>query len=532
MLHARTITLLAASLAPLAAAQAPDVLHFTFDQGLTVNASPSGIGPAVAGTQVDRGPGLCGDAALSTATSTSCFIDTGWDVDLGTGSWTVGCWLDRTHTSLPSSSLQFVLGGGGLEVFVGGNAGNTGILLRGPSSSSFDDVALAHGGELRPVHVVWTYDEATRTSRGYVDGELVNVVLQTGAPADFTGGPFYLLNAPASSFNSAPSPFSLAPGYMLDEVRVYRRAIPESEVDAWYACGADLVGTSYCAPAVQSSGFRSGVLFARGSNSIAMDDVELVAGFLPRNTFGMYLTSRDAAFVVQPGGSRGNLCLGGAIGRFVGPGQVGSSGPEGRLSLELDHRVKNSLAQVLGLAEQTLRSSETLPQFREAFVGRLRSLARTHEALASGRWRGISLAEIVRRSVESLMEAGRLRLEGPPVALTARVSSALGLSLHELATNALKYGALRRERGIVEVRWATGPAGILELHWRERGGESVVAPARSGLGTKLIRGMIEHELGGAVTLSFEDEGLLCLMTIPGALQEFEPDEGRVEPPQA
>lgn len=198
---------------------------------------------------------------------------------------------------------------------------------------------------------------------------------------------------------------------------------------------------------------------------------------------------------------------------------------QARMSLELDHRVKNSLAQVMALAEQTLRATSDLARFRDAFFGRLRSLARTHEALAAGRWRGVALDVIVRRSVEGLVEPMRLVRSGPTVVLTARVSTALGLSLHELATNALKYGALRHDTGTVQVHWVQGPSGVVELVWRERGAAGVKDPGRAGLGTKLIRGMIEHELGGAVTFTYHDDGLECRVTIPQALRADDDPRG-------
>ncbi|MEZ6014890.1 MAG: HWE histidine kinase domain-containing protein [Planctomycetota bacterium] len=189
-----------------------------------------------------------------------------------------------------------------------------------------------------------------------------------------------------------------------------------------------------------------------------------------------------------------------------------------RLSLELDHRVKNNLAQVLALAEQTLRSTKDLNEFQAAFVGRIRALARTHETLAASHWQGSTMRLLARRSVESLVGVGRLRMFGDDYQMTARVSSALGLTLHELATNALKYGALSGAEGHVELHWVVDASGLLELTWLEVGAKDVRPPVRAGLGTTLIRGMIEHELGGAVELEFGAAGLRCHLTIPGTRQ--------------
>lgn len=168
---------------------------------------------------------------------------------------------------------------------------------------------------------------------------------------------------------------------------------------------------------------------------------------------------------------------------------------------ELDHRVKNTLAMVLAMAEQTLSRADSLASFREAFMGRLHSLARTHEALASARWSEVQLRDVVDRTlgaiggVRSLLAAG----SSNPM-LPARVVTPLSLALHELATNAVKHGALSAVGGTLEVSSSVEGDSSLTLHWRERAPQ----PAGStpdGLGLRLVRGLITGELGG----SFEVE---------------------------
>ncbi len=193
-----------------------------------------------------------------------------------------------------------------------------------------------------------------------------------------------------------------------------------------------------------------------------------------------------------------------------------------RLSLELDHRVKNSLAQVTALAEQTLRATGDLESFRAAFLGRLRALGRTHEALASSRWHGVPLAQIIARTAGSLAPAGRLAVDGPTLVLNTRASAALGLALHELATNALKYGALRPEGGTVLVAWRVDDSGLVTLEWSERPRRVAPPPRRTGFGTSLVRGLVEHELGGAVRFDFGAVGFECTFELPNVVAEVLP----------
>ncbi len=181
---------------------------------------------------------------------------------------------------------------------------------------------------------------------------------------------------------------------------------------------------------------------------------------------------------------------------------------------ELDHRVKNSLAVVLALAGETLADTDSPEEFAAAFEGRIQSLALAHEALAASRWEGVALDELVRRTLDPVAREGpRLQLEGPPVVLPPEATVPLGLALHELATNATKYGAFSRDEGSVEVRWSRLDDARVQLHWRESGGPAVTPPKELGLGTALIRGLIEEELGGQVTIRYPGSGLRCEITL-------------------
>ena len=186
------------------------------------------------------------------------------------------------------------------------------------------------------------------------------------------------------------------------------------------------------------------------------------------------------------------------------------------LMRELDHRVKNNLAGVLALAQQTLARTKDLQQFERAFFGRVRALARTHEALAASHWEAVRVEELVRLVATAYRDERdeRLKVGGPQLAVSANAATPLCMALHELATNAAKYGAFSVPGGRVDVRWESGGEGDLRLHWAESGGPEVVPPAREGLGLSLVRGLIEHELLGAVNFSFAPSGLTCEVRIP------------------
>jgi PAS domain S-box-containing protein len=187
---------------------------------------------------------------------------------------------------------------------------------------------------------------------------------------------------------------------------------------------------------------------------------------------------------------------------------------------ELDHRVKNTLATVSAVVSHTLDASSSMADFATALNGRVQSMARTHELLSASRWQGISVAELVRRELAPYATSGNTEINGPEVILRAEAGQVMAMVLHELATNAAKYGALCTPDGRVSIRWRQRPNGhprsYLVLEWREAGGPSVVASECSGFGTRTIRDLIPYELGGTVDLSLATEGVRCCMEIPAA----------------
>src|SRR5580704_18418958 len=187
------------------------------------------------------------------------------------------------------------------------------------------------------------------------------------------------------------------------------------------------------------------------------------------------------------------------------------------LIAELDHRVKNVLARVAVVAKQTREGSDTMDDLVESLDGRIQSMAAAHSLLSQTRWRGVGLNDLVRDQLAPYAVQANVKIAGPNIVLAATATQAMAMVLHELATNAAKYGALSTA-GAVSVTWqkpiADGTATTLTVIWSELGGPRVTAPLQSGFGTSLIRDLIPHELGGRVDLAFEPDGVVCRIDIP------------------
>jgi PAS domain S-box-containing protein len=186
------------------------------------------------------------------------------------------------------------------------------------------------------------------------------------------------------------------------------------------------------------------------------------------------------------------------------------------LVAELDHRVKNVLATVSAVAGQTLETSNSMAHFVAALDGRIRSMAATHELLSTRQWQGMPMAELVRRELAPHASNSNTKIGGPEIMLSREAGQAMAMVIHELVTNAAKYGALSTKSGRVSVRWyrkLNGSAQLV-LVWRETGGPGVDAQKKSGYGTSVVRDLIPYELGGTVDLSFAPEGVQCRLEIP------------------
>ncbi|HYD38805.1 MAG TPA: HWE histidine kinase domain-containing protein [Allosphingosinicella sp.] len=181
---------------------------------------------------------------------------------------------------------------------------------------------------------------------------------------------------------------------------------------------------------------------------------------------------------------------------------------------ELNHRVKNTLALVQGLALQSFREGRDPAEARDAFQQRLAALAAAHDLLTRERWESATLAELVREAVGHVnAQEPRLTAEGPEATLGPKAAVSLVMALHELATNAAKYGAFSRVDGKVEVRWQI-EGEQLRLEWRERDGPPVAPPERRGFGLRMIERALAADLGGTVAIDFAPEGLACRVEAP------------------
>jgi two-component system CheB/CheR fusion protein len=192
---------------------------------------------------------------------------------------------------------------------------------------------------------------------------------------------------------------------------------------------------------------------------------------------------------------------------------------------ELNHRVKNTLASVQAIALRTLATAPSLAVFEQSFMSRLMALSNTHNLLAVSAWTGVALRDIVLAELAPYRKDDETRAEvsGETLRLDPKTALALGMALHELATNAGKYGALSVQEGCVDVHWETRAlAGRkwLRLRWVERNGPPVTAPVKRGFGTRLITDGLGFELDGEVTLEFAPAGLVCIIDVPLP----EPDE--------
>lgn len=179
---------------------------------------------------------------------------------------------------------------------------------------------------------------------------------------------------------------------------------------------------------------------------------------------------------------------------------------------ELNHRVKNTLAILQSIATQTFRSATRLE--REKFEGRLGALAEAHNLLSTERWQGSDLQEVVGRVLQPylLNNPGRIRMAGPNVPLSPRLAVVLSMLVHEIATNAAKYGALSNDSGTVKLDWEVigeGTKPQLRLVWTETGGPHVTAPVQRGFGSRLIERSARDQLGGEATVDFLPHGVVC-----------------------
>lgn len=184
---------------------------------------------------------------------------------------------------------------------------------------------------------------------------------------------------------------------------------------------------------------------------------------------------------------------------------------------ELNHRVKNTLSIVQGIAHQTFRNNADPVEARRAFEGRLGALGHAHNLLTHANWENASLEGLAELTLDTKgSNAGIISLNGPRILLSPKQAVSIAMALHELCTNARKYGALSKEEGQVRLDWSQTDDAQQQLciHWHESGGPAVSPPTRRGFGSTLLERTLAHDLEGEVMINFKPEGLVCCISIP------------------
>ena len=214
--------------------------------------------------------------------------------------------------------------------------------------------------------------------------------------------------------------------------------------------------------------------------------------------------------------AEGNPC--GAVAAFVDITDRKRAEEQRQLLLaELSHRVKNTLATVISIAQQSFTKDVDVEEARRSFAARLRALAQNHSRLAETNWSGVSFRAMLfdEFAPYSREDGSNVRVWGPPVVFNAKCALTLGMTIHELVTNAAKYGALSSKSGSVEVAWQVDALDRqLRIRWTETGGPIVRPPARSGFGRLLLERALASDLRGEVQLDFAEDGLKCAIAIP------------------
>jgi PAS domain S-box-containing protein len=183
------------------------------------------------------------------------------------------------------------------------------------------------------------------------------------------------------------------------------------------------------------------------------------------------------------------------------------------LTREVDHRSNNLLAVIQAMLRLT--KAETAEDFQAAFQGRLSALANVQKLFSVSRWTGASLKTIIEEELRpyAAHNTKRIKISGGDIRLPAALAQAIAVSVHELATNAAKYGSLSKPSGTIEIRWQIDQAANLSLHWKESGGPKVAEPARKGFGVGAIDGVI-RTLSGRISRQWKPEGLVCELCFP------------------
>ena len=303
-----------------------------------------------------------------------------------------------------------------------------------------------------------------------------------------------LLKEPDYRFEMVNPAFTALVGQRELIGRTFREAIPEAEgqlyldmLDKVYSTGEAFVGKQMRA------------------------EFEQVPGEGPREVF--------ISFVFQPiVDDDGEVCAIFVDGNDV-TDHVRAERSQALLVRELHHRVRNTLATVQGVMNSTARTAETIEDYQWAFSGRISSLARTHSLLTEEIQQFVSFPNLLRQEIGAYADGSphRVVLEGPDVELPSQLAVPLGMTIHELATNAYRHGALSVPDGRVTVAWTVIPAKdkrVLTCRWTESGGPTVTPPARQGFGSMVLTRVLSQQIGAKVDASYSPQGFELRADIP------------------
>lgn len=376
-----------------------------------------------------------------------------------------------------------------------------------PHDSSPLAIALSGGG-VRDREIVVERPDGGRTS------VVTSIAILRNADRSVKGTISLLL--PPTSTNSDD----------LEQARL--AAIVSSSDDIIISKTLDGIITSWNASATRILGYTEAEMIGKSimriiPDELAHEEVEIIEHMRRGDRIEHFDTER-----VRKDSSRVNLSLTVSpirdrSGRIVGASKVARDVTERKRSEdlqrllfnELNHRVKNTLATVQALASQSLRRSESPGDFVNSFNGRLQSLARAHDLLVRGEMKSVPLPDLVREQVVLGKDDRRVHTAGPEIALRPEMAVQLGLLLHELATNARKYGALVNPDGSVDIQWVVmaGEKPELAVEWRETSVSQIALPSREGFGTALIKNVLAGH-GGSTRIEYLPFGIRCRMRIP------------------
>ena len=281
---------------------------------------------------------------------------------------------------------------------------------------------------------------------------------------------------------------------------------------------------SACNPAAADAiGLPADQIVGRSiSEFIALDEFQKTTAMLQQKLHGGGMTRYEVTVVTADGRER-QWDINSALtidldGRPIGLHAVARDVTEQRafdeqqrlLINELNHRVKNTLALVQGLAQQSFKRDRTVAEGQDIFQARLAMLAAGHDLLTREKWEGATVADLVSDATAPYADPpGRIMASGDPVLLTPKAAISLGMALHELGTNAAKYGALSMPEGRVTINWRHSDEGRFNFLWQESNGPAVCPPKRQGFGLRMIERALTTDLQGNVTVEFAADGIIC-----------------------